>query len=570
MLRIAQGRQRVIAFFMAALLAGTGFVILGPATQAHVAWVEAVSSNGSTVTIEDYNSKYNGLHDMRTIQTSSVTKFLHLGGEGGGASGGTTAPDGYYHGTPPDGMIVQSDDMNNWYVAFGGSLIWFDRSVAWVREDLLAERDRRFVWMNAPKMTYDQIHAIEYGYGGNRSHVPADNSFFYEAGNTQQYVVQYRYAFSIGSAEEASYLGGVNKAVMVPPGLSGRLAGVPDIPNDVILKAVSNPTYYHMVNGAAYWANNFTVIDCIQTVKGGHVQPVPWSLVLTLDNYGRINGQPTHCSFPPNWALYGPGGAERWWVDGANPYTRHHYGSSLALHCRLGSNPIEVQLPDTAGINQPTELEPLDCPNNTFVRIAGNGETYQVVDGILHYVMSPSGLACLTNGHPEVVIDIDGGVVATTPRGSNAYCTFEGKMIQSPSGQVDYVKGGTRHHVLNAAIVNCLKGRVAAGDPIVVDQSLFDSYGDSGATAYCPYELAAGVNFVQENGDPTVWVVGPPTTAGQPGVKRHAGSLCVPDPYTTGLTQYRVSVVPSGEVAGHVQGPDFWASGPACQALPQG
>lgn len=58
------------------------------ATAAHVAWVGSVSSDGKSITIEDYNSQYNGLYDMRTIKTSSVTKFLHFGGEGSGASGG--------------------------------------------------------------------------------------------------------------------------------------------------------------------------------------------------------------------------------------------------------------------------------------------------------------------------------------------------------------------------------------------------------------------------------------------------------------------------------------------------
>ena len=455
------------------------------------------------------------------------------------------------------------------YVAVGGALVWIPPETIWGYVEQMHGRIpsgqfHEIVWMHNA-----DIHNIEYGYGGERSHVPADNSFFYEAGSSQQYVIQYRYAFSVGTAEEVGYLGGTNRAVMVPQGLHSRLAGVPDIPNDTVLKAINNTTYYHMVNGVAYWANNSTVIGCIQTVKGGHLQPVPWNLVQMLDNHGRINGLPTHCSFPANWALYGPGGAERWWIDGANPYTRHHYGSSLALYCRLGSNPTQVQLPEAAAVNEPAELEPLGCPNNTFVRIVGNGEVFRVDDGILHYVSSPSMLTCLTWGNDGVVVDIDGAVVATTPRGNPLGCEFEGRMLHSPDGRVDYVKDGSRYHVPTGAVVNCLKARRGAGDPINVGYDTANSYPDSGVKAYCPYETSTGANFVREDGTSTVWVVGPPQSSGQPGVKRHAGSLCVPDPYTTNLLQYRVYVVPSGETAGHVQGPDFWASGSSCQALPE-
>ncbi|HET9411393.1 MAG TPA: hypothetical protein VFO38_00905, partial [Candidatus Saccharimonadales bacterium] len=71
-----------------------------------------------------------------------------------------------------------------------------------------------------------------------------------------------------------------------------------------------------------------------------------------------------------------------------------------------------------------------------------------------------------------------------------------------------------------------------------------------------------GLNFVQEIGSPTVWLV----RAG--GTKQHVGSLCVSDPYTTQLKKFHVWTVPAGETAGHVQTADFWAGGPACAALP--
>ncbi len=542
----------------------------GMSAFGHVAWVSSV--NGDQVTVEEYNNPPVGKWGIRTFRKDQVSGYIHFKDlqTNSSAPAGNTSQDGYFHGAAPDGAIIENHDGGlHKYVAIGGSLVWIPPETIWGYVDQMhgmipSGQFHEIVWMHD-----SDIHAIEYGWGGDRSHVPGDNSFFYEAGSLRQYVIQYRYAFSVGSSEEVAYLGGVNRAVMVPPGLASRLSGAPTIPNDVVLKAYNQPAYYHEVNGTAFWADNFTVIDCVLTVKHGAIQSVPGSLIETLVQTGRSSSQPTHCSFPPNWALYGPGGAERWWIDGANPYTRHHYDSPLSLHCRLGSNPIEVQLPDTAGINQPVEGGSLSCPNNTYVRIVGNGEVFLVIDNLLHYVSSPATLSCLTHGHAEVVINVDGAVVATTPRGSNAYCSFEGKMLMTPDGRVDYVKDGVRHHVLNWAIVNCLKGRAGTGDPIAVDSATFSGYTDSGVNAYCPYEGEPGLNFVQEQGSPTVWLMGPATGTG-PGVKRHAGGLCVNDPYTTQLKSMHVFIVPAGETEGHVQGADWWPSTAGCQALPQG
>lgn len=44
----------------------------------HVAWVAAVSSDGSSVTIEEYNYNYKGTYRWQTIATSSVNNFIHL------------------------------------------------------------------------------------------------------------------------------------------------------------------------------------------------------------------------------------------------------------------------------------------------------------------------------------------------------------------------------------------------------------------------------------------------------------------------------------------------------------
>lgn len=309
------------------------------------------NKGGGLFSVVDANARHDAIVRQHDYRPPDGSRFWRMG----------AAADRDFVGIPPDGMIVENENATHWYVSFGGSLIWFDRSDAAVRESLLAERDRRFGWMNTPRMLDDQIRTIEYGFGGNRVHVPADNSFFYEAGSLQQYVVQYRYAFGVGTAEEVAYLGGVDRAVMVPPGLASKLTGIPEVPNDVILKAVDNPTYHHVVHGRLYAADNSTVIGCIETVKNGRHQPVPNSILQLFDASGRISGQPTSCEFPHNWALYGPGGVERWKVVGAHSYTRHRYADTAALHCWLGSEPIQVQLPDVAGINQPFEAEPLGC-----------------------------------------------------------------------------------------------------------------------------------------------------------------------------------------------------------------
>ena len=523
------------------------------------------NKGGGLFSVVDANYHYDHMvrqHDYRPPSGSRFWRMGTVSGNSGSSDGnGSTSSDGFYHGTPPDGMLVENEVGGHWYVAAGGSLFWFDKTNPAISQPLINQRDAKLGWMTVPKMHNDDIHAIEYGFGGNRSHVPRDNLFFYELGSNTQYVVMYGYAFSIASADEVVYLNGADKAVMVPPNAASRLSGMPSIPNDVLLQTRFDPAIYHVVNGSAFWANNTTVVDCIEKVKGGSLQPVPASLMTSWRLANRVSADVTHCSFPNTWALYGPGGAQRWWIDGANPYTRYKYGSPLALRCRLGASPTEVQLPDAAGINTPPEGAVLDCPNNSFVRIAGNGEVFRVDGGILHYIGSPATLTCLTWGNNGVVVDIDGAVVAMTPRGDPLSCQFEGRMLLAPGGQVDLVKDGSRRHVINPAIRDCLKGRAGTGDPVPVDQGLFNSYTDSGISAFCPY--LASTRFVQGSGQPEVWRVFPD------GTRQHADGFCVSDPLTTNLEQFHVYVVPAGEVDGHaLRDPSvFHASAENCGAI---
>jgi len=342
---------------------------------------------------------------------------------------------------------------------------------------------------------------------------------------------------------------------------------------------------------------------------------------------GYVNN-PIHASVPPNTVLRTAGGTEQFLWDGNLLHTIQNPGLSACLLLAYPQNGVAIMPPswmynraqgapaqcnlgdgvrftesaysglqqyislrggvfplgtddavayDQAGntnvIDMPTgyvEVHSPSLPVNTILRGTGSNAQYLWDGTRLHYVPNPSTSACLLVDHPQNgVAVVPSSWEASLPVGANQSCNFEGKQLQSPTGQVDYVQNGARYHVLNWAIVNCLKGRSGAGDPIVVDQSTFDGYTDSGVNAYCPYEKEAGLNFVQEQGSPIVWLVGP-ATGSTTGVKRHAGSLCVNDPYTTQIKAAHVFTVPAGETAGHVQGADWWADGPKCQTLPQG
>lgn len=70
----------------------------GASSSGHVAWVESVSSDGTKVTIEEYNWSTVGGYDSRTIDASHVSDYIHFAdlsgssGSGGGGSGGSSPP----------------------------------------------------------------------------------------------------------------------------------------------------------------------------------------------------------------------------------------------------------------------------------------------------------------------------------------------------------------------------------------------------------------------------------------------------------------------------------------------
>jgi hypothetical protein len=142
-----------------------------------------------------------------------------------------------------------------------------------------------------------------------------------------------------------------------------------------------------------------------------------------------------------------------------------------------------------------------------------------------------------------------------------------GKLIKAPDGAVYYVSSaGTRQSVPNDIIVNCIKVRAGAGDPIEISASDLNSYPASSRPAHCPYETEVGLNFVTEEGsNGWIWLVV------SDGAKRHAGSLCGGESaYTPQSPKYfRVHTVPTGETEGHVIGADWFADENTCAALPR-
>lgn len=67
----------------------------GMSSFGHVAWVSAVSSDGSSVTVEEYNNPADGNWHSRTFAASRVSGYIHFAditGSSGGGSGGSSPP----------------------------------------------------------------------------------------------------------------------------------------------------------------------------------------------------------------------------------------------------------------------------------------------------------------------------------------------------------------------------------------------------------------------------------------------------------------------------------------------
>jgi len=541
-----------------------GYDVNGKDKGGHVAWVESVSADGKSVVIQEYNNPArSGNYNRRTIATSSPKGYIHFK-DLDGSSNPAPPPDPYFHGTPPDYAVIENhEDSGHKYVAIGGKLIWIPPETIWRYVDQMHSKIpsglfHEIVWMHG-----SDIHSMEYGFGGNRVNVPAESSFFYENGGQQQYIIRFGYAFPVAGLDELSYLGGVNRAIMVPQGTYQRLSGTPDIPNDVLFRS-PGPALYHEVNGIGFWVPDTPTADCVRVAKRATFLPVPESLISWLWAAGRLSNSPTHCEFPHGQVLYGQGSGRQ---------TIMLYGGAFAI-----ASPEEAASIGAINLAQPVDDVTIDrllgktpqVPEGHVFRAGLESAAYQYADGTLRPIDAPLSRDCLLVGGNLGVGEevVPQSFVQSFPHGAPAQCQLDNKQLLSPDGvRVDHVKDGIRHWVPNAAVRDCLNARSGAGQPVRSSGILWDSF-SVGANAYCPYEKEAGLNFVQEQGSPIVWLVGP--AAGGVGIKRHAGTLCVNDPYTTLIKAAHVFVVPAGETAGHVLGPDWWPTSADCQNLPQG
>lgn len=396
----------------------------------HVAYVESVNPDG-TITVSEFNGAYDGNGRTRTGRASDMkfTQFVYFaehmtnppGGPNGSVQYTSTNP---FPATPPNGAVVDNiDGGRQLYVAAGGSLFEIPREQVWEYLD----QARRFY--GSGQLGYDilpmlngDIQARQANWPSSGSHPPADHTFLYERGSGDQFTMSYGKAFWLSGESEIDFMDGRGKAVMVPYGGIGPFRGVPDVPDDVILRDGLRPEQFHARGGQGWWIDNFAARDCI-LAQGGSMRHVPAEFIDILARNGRLHRDSVaHCSFPANWAMYGQGGGERWYVAGNNPYTRARYANPLAMNCHLGRNPISMQI-SVEGINTPQEVGQLACQEDRLVRDPADLHIYQYRQGVLHYVPSPEVLDCVTGGRgAAAVLDLDAGVLAEFPQGSWVEC----------------------------------------------------------------------------------------------------------------------------------------------------
>jgi hypothetical protein len=178
-------------------------------------------------------------------------------------------------------------------------------------------------------------------------------------------------------------------------------------------------------------------------------------------------------------------------------------------------------------------------------------------------VLAPGSVTINIAGSSVVLQTSDNTNQVTTRTGAvfNLQSGFENRVAHRPDGRAYYFTGDKKYYIPNLLVRNCIIVRNGTGTDFLSSNAEMDVFSDGG-TAHCPYENEAGLNFVRENGDPTVWLVH------GDGTKQHVGSLCVADAYTTAIKKYHVFVVPSGETAGHRQTSDWFASSANCNSLP--
>jgi hypothetical protein len=423
----------------------------------------------------------------------------------------------------------------------------------------------------------DQVHGHEVGYDANGRnigiHAPkAGTDVFVDGSNGQQYYFVGDKAFEIGPGE-IDDLNVRDKADRIPA-FGNRLADFLlnrdiNLPNGSVYKFAGdnrvNQVIYHPDSTRdAYWVNNDTLLSCLGLVQHQPINILPQSARPYVENnYGMFEiNTPATCTFPPGMVLRGPSGLEQWRITGDNsgtPYVRHYYPSGLLTYLHTSGNPDLETLRSTSAINNIPQGADMAPPEGQFFRDASSGQVFESTGGQFRPVPYPDTLNCL--GNPSI-INVPGEAMVGMPQGSSINCGLENRIIVRPNGQAYFVKQSKLSAIANPAVRNCIQAREGTGAPISVSDQLTSSYADSGAPAHCTYEDEPGLNFVRENGDPTVWLVH------ADGTKQHAGSLCVVDPFTTTLKKFHVFTVPSGETAGHRQTSDWFANSDSCNTLP--
>jgi hypothetical protein len=558
----------------------------------HVAFVESVNADGS-VNVAEYNHDEWGHFDTRgehpsqsgtmykeTISFSNVSHFIDINGVGKSwngqpiTTGDTSSPsapgnvsyDGVAEGQEfftPDGWI---------YTKVGGSA-WPIKNQGWTPDD-----DTKWGGHPVGPVPADQVHNHEVGYDSSGrnvgAHAPkAGTDVFVDGGDGQQYYFVGDKAFDIGPGE-IDDLNVRDKAERIP-NLGNRLADFVqnryiDLPNGTVYRFAGdsrvNQMIYHPDNSRdAYWVNNDTLLSCLGLAQHQPINILPQSSRYYVEGYlgvPEIN-TPATCAFPPSMVLRGPGGLEQWRITGDNssndPYIRHYYPSGLLTYLHTSGNPDLETLRSSGAINGVQTGADMKPPEGQFFRDASSGQVFESTGGQYRPILYPDTLNCL--GNPPI-INVPSETMVGMPQGSPINCGLENRIVVRPDGRAYYISASKLFYIANPAVRNCVSARNNAGAPVSVSDSTVNSYADSGKPAHCAYENEPGLNFVKEQSDPTIWLVR------ANGIKQHVGSLCVSDAFTTVLKKFHVFTVPNGETAGHIQGPDWWATGADCNNLP--
>lgn len=323
--------------------------------------------------------------------------------------------------------------------------------------------------------------------------------------------------------------------------------------NDVV-KGMNSPAVYIVQNNQLRPIGSAGHRDCFVMAYNGRMKSVSEANIASLPVGAAAGG----CS-PPNYTWYHPTTALQQYVliyGGMYPVGG---GDVQALNGANKARPLS-----DAGIQylHDNYVDP-EIPGNVLIRGSTNPAVYEATNDTLQHVTTSDTKDCLVSQIGSIKLVPD-SLISTYQEddkivGGSARCTVTTGQIMNPDGMtVAQVVSGTRRSVGNPTIRDCIIVRTDTGTPYKVSQSVWDSF-SAGAGAYCPYD--AGIRFVKEVGDPTVWRVF------SDGRKQHADGFCVPDPFTTPLAKYRVWVVPSGETLGHANDGYFHAGSTNCQAI---